>query len=56
MPLPELTPEQRAFALNRAMEIRAERARLAESIRTGEIPLAEALSPDGLWVGHGRRR
>ncbi|HEX5543404.1 MAG TPA: integration host factor, actinobacterial type [Micromonospora sp.] len=43
MPLPTLTPEQRAAALEKAAEIRKARAELKEQLKQGKITLAAVL-------------
>jgi hypothetical protein len=43
MALPELTPEQRKAALQKAAEARRARAELKELLRTGSLSLAEVL-------------
>jgi len=43
VPLPSLTPEQRAAALEKAAEIRKARAELKDKLKTGEKSLAEVL-------------
>src|SRR5688572_27425852 len=44
MPLPELTPQQRAAALERAAEIRKARAELKEQLKQGKVSLARVLN------------
>ncbi|HET6213863.1 MAG TPA: integration host factor, actinobacterial type [Micromonosporaceae bacterium] len=44
MPLPSLSPEQRAAALQKAAEIRKARAELKEQLKKGETTLADVLS------------
>ena len=41
MPLPTLTPEQRAAALQKAAEVRKARAELKEQLKAGKISLTE---------------
>ena len=43
MPLPSLSPEQRAAALEKAAEIRKARAELKEQLKSGKTSLAEVL-------------
>lgn len=43
MPLPQLSPEQRAAALEKAAEIRKARAELKEQLKKGETTLADVL-------------
>ena len=43
MPLPSLTPEQRAAALEKAAEIRKARAKLKEDLKQGKTSLATVL-------------
>ncbi|MFU8854061.1 integration host factor, actinobacterial type [Micromonospora sp. SL1-18] len=43
MPLPSLTPEQRAAALEKAAEIRKARAKLKEDLKQGKTNLATVL-------------
>lgn len=43
MPLPTLSPEQRAAALAKAAEVRKARAELKEKLKKGELTLAELL-------------
>lgn len=43
MPLPTLTPEQRAAALAKAAEVRKARADLKEQLKKGEVSLADLL-------------
>lgn len=43
MPLPSLSPEQRAAALEKAAEIRKARAELKEQLKKGEASLASVL-------------
>jgi len=44
MPLPTLTPEQRAEALAKAAEARQARAELKNRLKTGTVTLADALA------------
>lgn len=44
MPLPSLTPEQRAAALEKAKAARTARAELKERLKRGDITLAEVLT------------
>ncbi len=44
MPLPTLSPEQRAAALAKAAEVRKARADLKEQLKKGEISLADLLA------------
>ncbi|ADD42827.1 integration host factor, actinobacterial type [Stackebrandtia nassauensis] len=44
MPLPSLTPEQRAAALEKAAAARKARAELKEKLKTGELSLADVLA------------
>jgi transposase len=44
VPLPSLSPEQRAAALEKAAEIRKARAELKEQLKKGETTLAEVLN------------
>lgn len=44
MPLPSLTPEQRAAALEKAAAARKARAELKEKLKTGEMSLDDVLS------------
>ena len=46
MALPQLTPEQRKAALEKAAQARHERAELREKIKSGKVSLAEALDSD----------
>ena len=43
MPLPELSPEQRAAALEKAAEIRKARAELKEQLKAGKTTLTKVL-------------
>lgn len=43
MPLPSLSPEQRAAALEKAAEIRKARAELKEQLKEGKITLGDVL-------------
>lgn len=43
MPLPELDPEQRRAALEKAAENRRIRAELKQMLKAGEVPLREVL-------------
>ncbi len=43
MPLPTLSPEQRAAALEKAAEIRKARAELKEQLKAGKVTLAAVL-------------
>lgn len=43
MPLPTLSPEQRAAALAKAAEIRKARAALKEQLKKGDVTLADLL-------------
>ena len=43
MPLPTLTPEQRAAALEKAAEVRKARAELKEQLKQGKTTLAKVL-------------
>jgi len=43
VPLPTLSPEQRAAALAKAAEVRKARAELKEKLKKGELTLAELL-------------
>lgn len=43
MPLPSLSPEQRAAALEKAAEIRKARAELKEQLKQGKTTLADVL-------------
>ena len=43
MPLPSLSPEQRAAALEKAAEIRKARAELKDQLKSGKTSLAEVL-------------
>ncbi|MFD0559252.1 hypothetical protein FB566_5218 [Stackebrandtia endophytica] len=44
MALPQLTPEQRAAALEKAAAARKARAELKEKLKTGELSLADVLA------------
>ena len=44
MPLPSLSPEQRAAALAKAAEVRKARADLKEQLKNGQITLADLLN------------
>ena len=46
MALPQLTPEQRKAALEKAAQARHERAELREKIKSGKVSLAEVLDSD----------
>ena len=46
MALPQLTPEQRKAALEKASQARHERAELREKIKSGKVSLAEVLDSD----------
>lgn len=48
MALPQLTPEQRKAALEKAAQARHERAELREKIKSGKVSLAEVLDSDDL--------
>lgn len=43
MSLPELTPEQKAKALEKAQEMRSKRAKLRDKLKKGETSLEEVL-------------
>lgn len=43
MPLPDLDPEQRAAALERAAAVRRVRAELKQMLKSGEVTLAQVL-------------
>lgn len=43
MAIPELTDEQRRAALDKAMELRKERARIREEIKAGELTMGSIL-------------
>lgn len=43
MTLPHLTPEERAAALDKAVDARRRRAELKESLKRGELSLADVL-------------
>ncbi len=47
MGLPELTPEQKAKALEKAQEMRSKRALLREQLKKGEVTLEEILKSSG---------
>jgi hypothetical protein len=47
MPLPELTPDQRARALARAAGVRLARAGLKNGLKRGEVDLARVLAEGG---------
>lgn len=44
MPLPKMTDEQRAAALEKAKEARAKRAKLKEEIKAGKMSLSKVLN------------
>lgn len=44
--VPKLTDEQRAAAMNRAAEVRRERAVLKARVKAGMLPLAEAMGEE----------
>lgn len=44
--VPKLTEEERRSALDRAMKVRRERARLKQYMKAGKVSLAEALDTD----------
>lgn len=44
-PPPTPPPEDRAAAFRRAADIRRERSQLVDQVRSGEMPLADALDP-----------
>ena len=46
MPLPKMTDEQRAAALEKAKEARAKRAKLKEDIKSGKLTLTKVLNSD----------
>ena len=46
MALPQLSPEQRKAALEKAAQARHERAELREKIKSGKVSLAEVLDSD----------
>jgi hypothetical protein len=46
MALPNLTPEQRASALQRAAQVRAERAGLKAKLKNGTVSLAEVMGEE----------
>ncbi|WP_321970863.1 integration host factor, actinobacterial type [Paratractidigestivibacter sp.] len=46
MALPQLTPEQRKAALEKAAQARHERAELREKIKSGKVSLADVLDSD----------
>ncbi len=48
---PQLTPEQRAAALQKAAEARAARAEIKARLKRGGMTLSEALSSDDADVG-----
>jgi hypothetical protein len=43
VPLPSLSPEQRAAALAKAAEVRKERAEIKEQLKNGQVTLSELL-------------
>ncbi|GAB3301666.1 integration host factor [Epidermidibacterium keratini] len=43
MPLPSLTPEQRAAALDKAADARRRRAEFKENVKRGDIKLADVI-------------
>ena len=50
MPLPSLSPEQRAAALEKAAEIRKARAELKDQLKSGKTSLAESGARDAAAV------
>lgn len=46
MPLPQLTPEQRQAALDKAAEARHQRAELREKLKNGEMTVEQVLNSD----------
>ena len=46
MPLPQLTPEQRQAALEKAAEARHQRAELREKLKNGEVTVEQVLNSD----------
>ncbi|HEY3485987.1 MAG TPA: integration host factor, actinobacterial type [Ilumatobacteraceae bacterium] len=48
---PQLTPEQRAAALEKAAEARAARAEIKARLKMGSLSLADALASDDTNVG-----
>lgn len=46
MPLPKMTDEQRAAALEKAKEARAKRAKLKDDIKSGKLSLTKVLNSD----------
>ena len=48
---PQLTPEQRAAALQKAAEARAERAKIKNRLKMGSLSLQEALDSDDVNIG-----
>lgn len=56
MPLPPLTPEQRAAALAKAAEARRARAELKAKLKTGSASLSEVLSQGDTDEAIGKMR
>lgn len=56
MPLPPLTPEQRAAALAKAAEARRARAELKAKLKTGSTSLSEVLSTGDTDEAIGKMR
>lgn len=44
MPVPNLTPEQRKAALEKAAQVRRQRAEIKNQLKSGELSLADALA------------
>ncbi len=51
MPFASLTPEQRTAALQKAVQVRSERARLKKDLKSGALDLQTILNLDGNVVG-----
>ncbi len=47
MPFANLTPEQRAAALQKAVQVRSERAQLKRDLKSGTLELQDLLKRDG---------
>ncbi|MFD4242115.1 integration host factor, actinobacterial type [Streptomyces sp. NPDC058525] len=56
MPLPALTPAQRAEALQKAATVRKERGELMAALKSGDLPLAALLEREDAVVGKVRVR
>lgn len=56
MPVPNITDEQRRLALDKAMHVRAERAKAKRAVKHGERTVADVLSDESLACSRMRVR